>query len=93
MNKIRASADGESCTRCEANDGTIILAHYTGFRQHSYGKGMGYKGSDVVAAYLCSKCHFRLDNPTARKSVEASEEFLHCCALTFMRLVENGVLK
>ena len=91
--KIRASASGEVCTRCESNDRTTVLAHYTGLRQHQYGKGMGRKGSDVVAAYLCAKCHAYFDRPTERKSIEASEEFLHCVVLTFMRLVENGVLE
>jgi hypothetical protein len=79
--------------RCGSDDGTSVWAHYTGLRQHQYGKGKGIKGSDIIGAHLCYACHTELDQPQQRKSVEASEEFLHCVALTLIRLVEQEILK
>ena len=91
--KIRDSARDQSCVRCGSDDGTVVLCHYTGLRQHQYGKGKGIKGSDIIGAHLCYTCHTEMDQPQQRKSIEASEEFLHCVALTLIRLVEQGVLK
>lgn len=90
---LRKAADGQSCVRCGVNDGTVVLAHYTGLRQHTYGKGRGTKGDDLVAAELCRDCHEDFDRPGERKSVEASEEFLHCVVLTQRRWYERGLMK
>jgi hypothetical protein len=91
---LRESARDESCVACAANDGTVVLAHYFGPRRHDYGGGMSIKGDDIVAAFLCCRCHTRMDteiraamdrddNPDARWI--ASEIFLHYCALTWIR--------
>ena len=90
--KLRDSAKGESCTRCGAHDGTTVLAHYTGIRQHQYGKGRGVKCSDHMGALLCQACHLHFDQPAQRKSIEASEEFLHCIALTWERWRDMGLV-
>lgn len=86
-------ASGQPCVRCGTNDGTVVAAHYTGLRQHWYGKGRGIKPTDIATADLCLKCHTYFDNPTERKSVERSEEFLHCILLTIMRRLQDGILK
>jgi hypothetical protein len=83
-------ARGQPCVRCGANDGTVVSAHYTGLRQHLYGKGRGIKGSDVLVADLCRVCHEHFDQPQERKSIEASEAFLHCIAMTLIRRAEAG---
>ena len=91
--KYTSAAAGQSCVRCGVSDGTIVPCHYTGLRQHSYGKGTRIKCSDIALADLCSVCHIYLDNPTERKSIERSEDFLHCCLLTQIRRLAAGVLK
>lgn len=84
---IRAAARDQSCVRCGVEDGTVVLAHYTGPRQHAFGKGKGVKGSDAVGAFLCHRCHRHMDEYVDGNTVERSEEFLYLCALTWMRLV------
>ena len=83
---LLALAKHSACVRCEADDGTIVGAHYTGIRQHAYGKGRGLKGSDIAVAFLCRACHEYFDQPAERKSIERSEEFLHCIMLTLMKV-------
>ncbi len=58
--KLLAGAKGEPCVRCGSYEG-VCSAHYTGFRQHLYGKGRGIKCSDLMSAYLCSHCHVYFD--------------------------------
>lgn len=90
MTNLRASAKDQSCVACGINDGTVVLAHYFGPRRHSYGGGMGHKGHDAVAAFLCAACHRRMDTESRDKAHkwEHSEEMLHYCALTWIRRVD-----
>lgn len=92
--KLRDAARGESCIRCGRNDGTVVGAHYTGARRLSYGGGLGKKVHDLVMAHLCSTCHAWMDCASREKDKqwEHSEEFLHCCMLTILRLMARGVL-
>lgn len=90
--KLLAAAAGRSCIRCGCDDGTVISAHYTGFRQHSYGKGAGIKCSDLACAWFCATCHAHFDQPQEYKSVDLSEEFLHCIVLTLIKAAEDGVI-
>lgn len=94
--KLRDHAKGQSCVHCGSNDGTVVLCHYTGLRQHQYGKGRGLKCDDFMGAELCMRCHLGFDeishSPT-RKSAEASEEFLHCIALTWRRWIDDGLIE
>jgi hypothetical protein len=56
---------------------------------------MGHKGHDLIGAHLCAACHGKMDTTTRDKTLkwELSEEFLHYCALTLIRLWDAGVLK
>ncbi len=92
---LRKAAKDKPCVRCGAEDGTVVLAHYFGPRRHNYGGGMSRKGDDVVGAWLCGECHTWMDTLSKDKERrwEHSEEFLHYCALTWIRLIERGVLK
>lgn len=92
---LRQLANGESCVRCGAQDGTVVLAHYFGVRRHSYGGGMGHKGHDAVGAYLCSRCHTEMDTASRDKARkwEHSEEMLHLCALTWIRVIDAMELR
>lgn len=92
---LREAARDQSCVRCGVENGTTVLAHYFGARRHSYGGGMGIKGQDIVGAHLCSDCHRTMDTESRDKSHVwfHSEEFLHLCMLTIIRLIEQGKLK
>ena len=57
----RKAARGARCTNCGAEDDTVILAHYSGFRQHQFGKGRGIKADDNLVAALCMHCHHDID--------------------------------
>ena len=93
--KLLDAARHSPCVRCGADDGTIVAAHYTGYRRLSYGGGFGIKVADCVHAALCADCHRTMDQTGRDKSKQAehSEEFLHLCALTLIRLAERGFLK
>ena len=101
--KYLAAARGQSCTRCGVNDGTVVAAHYTGFRSHQFGKGTGTKVHDLLVADLCMECHAFFDNPDLGlrhntehnrmwKKLEMSEEFMFCVAMTQIRRCEQGIL-
>ena len=95
MTKLRTAARDQRCVRCGAQDGTVVLAHYFGPRRHSYGGGLSHKGHDAVGAWLCASCHHHMDTAGRDKETkwDHSEEFLHLCALTWIRLIETGVVK
>jgi uncharacterized Fe-S cluster-containing radical SAM superfamily protein len=92
---LRELARGQSCIRCNRDDGTIVLAHYTGVRRGEFGGGLGIKVHDAVGAELCSICHHWFDTGSKDKELrwEVSEEFLAMVALTWIRRMERGVVK
>jgi hypothetical protein len=92
---LRKLAAGQSCVACGAKDETVVAAHYFGPRRYAYGGGLGKKGHDAVMAHLCGRCHSRMDSESRDKDRrwELSEEFLHYCALTWIQLVDQGLLK
>lgn len=94
---LRRAAKDQYCVRCNANDGTVVGAHYTGKRRLSYGGGFGKKAHDLVMAHLCFKCHTWMDQLARKDATEEtewrhSEEFLHLIMLTLLRLYEQGFL-
>lgn len=95
VNALRLLAKDQACVACGARDGTVVLCHYFGPRRHSYGGGMGHKGHDLIGAHLCRVCHEDMDRNNRSKASrwESSEIFLHYCALTLIRLHEQGHLK
>ena len=94
MTKLRQAARDQPCVRCGREDGTVVLAHYTGVRRLSYGGGFGMKVSDIIGAHLCGECHKHMDTERDKDNRWLhSEEFLHLCALTIKRLYAQGVIK
>lgn len=91
IQKLRDAAQGCTCVRCGGHD--AMLCHYTGKRQHDYGKGTATKGHDAIGAHLCNDCHTYFDQYKSANDYERSEEFLHCIALTIMRLFRMGKVK
>ena len=97
-NLTDASRD-RPCSCCGARDGTVVRCHYSGMRQHIYGKGRSIKGHDLIAADLCIKCHYKFDNyqmgkgeTKYQRDIDQSEQFLHCVALTLVRDYKEGVI-
>jgi hypothetical protein len=95
IEKLRKAAKDQSCVRCGNRNGTVVLAHYFGPRRHQYGGGMGVKGHDLIGAHLCHTCHTDMDRTSKSKEERwtHSEEFLHLCALTLIRLWEQEVIQ
>ena len=94
MSKITKSSKGQSCIRCGAPD--VYSCHYSGPRQHSYGKGRGCKASDLLTAEFCYKCDQLFSEGTTSGFMDKwyrSEEFLHYVMLTNIRRLERGVIK
>lgn len=56
QNKLTKAARGKPCIIC-GSVGTSVLAHYSGFRQHTLGKGRGIKGNDSYGAPVCYAHH------------------------------------
>lgn len=83
-----------TCVRCESSTG-VVLCHYTGVRREAYGGGYGIKVHDLAGAHLCQQCHTEMDTLSRDKENkwEHSEEFLHLCMLTILRLKGRGKLK
>lgn len=95
--KLLDLAKGQSCIRCGANDGTVVPAHYQGFRSHSFGKATGLKPSDVAVAHLCHRCHCYFDSNESSdyedawaRKIDRSEQFQHYIILTLIRLFKQG---
>ena len=101
---LRTLARGESCQNCGVQDDSVVLAHYSGIRQHAYGKGRGIKGSDWMAAPQCMTCH--ADGPfaegwsspssdglpTVARKIDASEAQLHQIVTWHRSLAERGLV-
>ena len=86
-------ARDEHCVLCGTRDGTVVAAHYFGYRRHSLGGGMGHKVSDIATAHLCGACHQRMDSYADGNTTERSEEFLYAIIRTLDRLAERGLIK
>ena len=92
------AAEGQSCVNCGAQDGTVVAAHYQGYRAGRYGKGKGQKPDDYLVADLCHKCHSKFDtyevadpNQTEfQKKIDHSEQFQHLILLTIKRRLAQG---
>ena len=97
--KILKASNGRSCINCGREDGTIVRAHYSGYRSQSYGKGKGIKCHDHISADLCDTCHDTFDRYKGKKGlmsfqekVDLSEQFLHLCVLSLARDFQEGVI-
>ncbi len=95
-----ASARGQACICCGVQDGTIVAAHYQGFRSSSLGKGIGIKPHNLFIAHLCRRCHeeqdgyknSHFDDPWMKK-IEGSETALYYIVKTWERLFNQGKIK
>ena len=88
----RKAANGETCVRCGAEDGTIVLAHYQGDMAHVLGKGLAVKSHDLAGAWLCNRCHNTLDGrePSLFEPLERSLELAIYSLKTLIIRIERG---
>lgn len=93
MNLTKLAKD-QSCVRCGSREG-VVLCHYTGVRRLAYGGGYGIKVRDIAGAHMCGRCHEDMDRLSRSKERkwEHSEEFLHLCMLTIIRLIDEEAIK
>ncbi len=85
------------CIRCKSIE-TTCGRHYTGIRQHKYGKGRGRKCHPLLVADLCSHCDELLTEGSVEKSdiagqTEHSEEFQHWVLMSAIRRFERGIFE
>jgi hypothetical protein len=79
--RLHTATAGCRCVRCGAMDGTVVPAHYSGYRKFQYNFGISQKVDDRLTADLCRACHEEMDQKRTN-DVEHSEEFLHLIVLT-----------
>lgn len=95
MSKITEASRDSVCIRC--NKPGAYSCHYSGPRQHDYGKGRGIKANDLMTAEFCHGCDREFTEGSTSigwaNKWERSEEFLHWICMTNIRRLKNGVLK
>lgn len=101
---LRDLAKGEACTNCLAYTPDVVLAHFSGIRQHIYGKGRSVKCDDWYGAPQCGRCHANgpfaegwvrpgtEDWPEYARKVDKSEEQLHQIVMWHLSLMKRGLL-
>ncbi|MEO8631509.1 MAG: nuclease domain-containing protein [Betaproteobacteria bacterium] len=68
--KLRDSARGRPCMFCGIVDDTVVAAHCN----EGEHRGMGLKAPDSLIAYLCHRCHDRVDGRCGSLSLEEKRE-------------------
>lgn len=92
-NKLLKAAKGQSCVRCNTDDGTIVAAHYSGVYSNRLGRGKGIKPHDFCCADLCSKCHAYFDQYESPNDDSRAAEFMLMILLTLYRRFTEGDIK
>lgn len=85
--KLRDSARDEICVNCNAQDGTVVLAHLP---MMGIAAGGSSKCDDFVSAYLCGRCHHEADHGPKRRDVFWRYQVN---VATLRRMFERGVIK
>lgn len=86
--KLTQAAKGQSCVACNAEDGTIVLAHLA--TSGIADRGTGTKCDDFWGAHLCHRCHYEADH-----GIYVDDLFwrTQMVAKTLRRLFKNGKLR
>jgi hypothetical protein len=88
--KLLSMARDQACVACGLRDGTVVAAH-SNLGEH--GKGMSLKAHDGMTAWLCSGCHFSLDQGSAMTRQERRLFTLENICKTYMQLWSQGLIK
>ncbi len=73
-----------------SNDGTVVAAHSNQSRD---GKGMGIKASDYRIAYLCSSCHFAIDQGKELSREDRISRWEEAHRRSIGWLFDSGIIK
>ena len=85
--KLLALAKDCPCALC-GKSGTTVSAH-SNYSEH--GKGMGRKADDCYIAFLCHKCHSKIDQGQGTY-LEKKEDWLMAMSKTYHWLMTKGYL-
>lgn len=88
--KLLDLARGKPCVMCNCEDGTIVSAH-SNLLEH--GKGMGTKAHDGMIAWLCMRCHSKLDQGSQMTKEERRMYILESICKTYMRMWDMDLLQ
>lgn len=84
---ILTSANGETCTICGINDGTIVFCH---LNESWAGKGTRIKADDIAGFYGCFKCHKKYDEPKFDLILDIT--VMRAMYRTWKRLIEKNII-
>lgn len=87
--KLLALARDQACVMCLNLNNTVVAAH-SNLGEH--GKGMGNKAHDGMTAWLCYRCHTRLDQGSDMNREQKREFMLTAICRTYMHLWEQGLI-
>lgn len=90
--KLLQASKGRSCISCDADDGTIVRAHYQGIGSHRLGKGWSQKPHDFASADLCFRCHGNFDSYAEANDKDRGYEFLMLCMETLARDFRDEII-
>lgn len=87
--KLLALARDQACVMCLNLDGTVVSAH-SNLLEHE--KGRGHKAHDGMTAWLCYRCHTRLDQGADMTREQRRDFTLTAICRTYMQLWEQGLI-
>lgn len=87
--RILKAANGEACTICGAQDGTVVFCH---LNESWAGKGMGQKADDIAGFFGCSGCHNKYDEGGTVGGLNSDWEVMRAMYRTLRRLWERGII-
>ena len=88
---LRWAEDAPHCMYCkEPNRGQVVACHFNAIK---YGKGMGLKAHDIIAA-LCDKCHSLADGAIGPHLTKEQRELILYEGIyrTFLWALQEGKL-
>ena len=88
--KLLDLAMDQACVMCGAMDGTVVSAH-SNLQEH--GKGMGQKADDSMTAWLCYRCHSRLDHGSDMTKQERRDFTLTAICRTVNQLWQQELIR
>lgn len=87
--KLLALARDQACVMCLNRNDTVVAAH-SNLLEHD--KGRSNKAHDGMTAWLCYRCHTRLDQGADMTREQRREFTLTAICRTYMQLWEQGLI-
>ena len=88
--KLLQAANGRPCVLC-GSVGTTVAAHSNSL---AHGRGIGHKSPDYMVAYLCMRCHDRVDGRDGGLGKEEKRELWFSAWFRTVTIwFEEGIVK